>query len=221
MDWTALENITHADPARRGPASYRVGGTWLDAGQLALAAGDLAHSARRVAIVTGFCRQAAGGFAAETDGPPGALFLARALDACGAQVILVGDRYATPLLQAGKRHWRLQHVQICEMPLEDRPPQSGGAGSLPQTDAWCAEFFAGPGSELSHLISIERAGPSHTLASLRAQPRQAPAPEARFAAEVPEPGAIVATTCAASTSTTIRPKQNGSWNGRRWPSRRP
>ncbi len=72
------------------------------------------------------------------------------------------------------------------MPLENRGP-AGAAGSLlPRTDAWCRDFLAGPARGLTHLVSIERPGPSHTLDSLRAQPRPAAVPEDLFAAEVPQ-----------------------------------
>jgi len=51
----------------------------------------------RVLIVTGFyvTRIAA----PETDGPPGALALGRAVTALGGQVVYVSDRYTTPLLE--------------------------------------------------------------------------------------------------------------------------
>ncbi|HEY1785539.1 MAG TPA: glutamate cyclase domain-containing protein, partial [Pirellulales bacterium] len=73
-------------------------------------------------------------------------------------------------------------------PIEDRAPIAtiDHDDSLPQTDAWCREFLAGPARGLTHLVSIERPGPSHTLESLRAQPRETPPADALFAAEVPE-----------------------------------
>ncbi len=184
MDWQALERINHADPALRGLASYRVSDAWLDGGQLQAAATDLAGRGQTVAIVTGFCRATATGFAAETDGPPGALYLARALDALGLRVLLVGDRYASPLLEAGRRLWQLERVEICELPLEDRGPPDASDGALPQTDAWCQHFFAGPARGLTHLIASERPAPSHSLESLRAQPDFRPELAERFTHEV-------------------------------------
>ena len=188
MDWNRLEKITHFDPGGRGLCGYQPGGAWIDAGQLEAAARDLAFHAASVAIVTGFCRATEGWITAETDGPPGALFLARALDALDVEVILLGDRYVMPLLAAGCRHWQLNRVRLAEMPIEDRGPIDAADRecSLPQTDAWCREFLAGPARGLTHLVSIERPGPSHTLESLHAQPRESPSPEALFAAEVPD-----------------------------------
>jgi hypothetical protein len=188
MDWNCLEKITHFDPGMRGLCGYQQQDAWLDAGQLEAAARDLAFRAARAAIVTGFCRATKDGITAETDGPPGALFLARALGALDIEVILIGDRYVMPLLEVGCRHWQLNRVRLAEMPIEDRSPidATDRESSLPQTDAWCREFLAGPARGLTHLVSIERPGPSHTLESLRAQPRQVPTPEALFAAEVPE-----------------------------------
>src|SRR3954453_23691286 len=78
IDWQTLEAIVHRDPAARGLASYRLGGRALDHGQLQRAAADLAGRATSAPMVTGFCALADSGVTAETDGPPGALFLARA-----------------------------------------------------------------------------------------------------------------------------------------------
>lgn len=78
VDWKGLERATHADPAGRNLATLAVGGRYWDAGHLEAAAQDLANRARRVIIVTGFCRWSSVGMTAETDGPPGALLLARA-----------------------------------------------------------------------------------------------------------------------------------------------
>ena len=49
-------------------------------------------------IVTGFYILAAG--AAETDGPPGAIAIGRALASIGYEVVHATDRYAEPLLSA-------------------------------------------------------------------------------------------------------------------------
>ena len=54
------------------------------------------------------------------------------------------------------------------------------------TDNWIAQFLTtGPGARLTHLISIERVGPSHTLQSLATQPRRGPIPEQEFSEDVP------------------------------------
>ena len=105
--WSALEAITHVDPAGRGLSSFRRASVPLDAGQLQAAALHLAEHARSVGIVTGFCVATSDGITVETDGPPGALFLARALLALGVDVSLIGDCYALPLLTCGCEMWNI------------------------------------------------------------------------------------------------------------------
>lgn len=178
----ALEAIVRRDPGRRGVASYRVDGSWLAAGELECAAREVADRARSVAIVTGFCITSAEPPAAETDGPPGALYLARALMALGIDTVLLSDQFGLPLLECGRRAWDLE-AEIVEMPLSDEsaPGNTGDAAK-----DWCHRFFDSPlGRRLTHLISIERVGPSHTAASLAAQPRVGPPPLEQFAREVP------------------------------------
>jgi hypothetical protein len=118
---------------------------------------------------------------AETDGPPGALLLARALTALGIDVLLVSDRYGVPLLEAGCDHLGLARGNVHEMPIEPHAVDD----RLPRSDRWCEEFFAGPARGASHLVAIERPGPSHTPASLARQPRTGPVPVERFEREVP------------------------------------
>ena len=54
-----------------------------------------------------------------------------------------------------------------------------------RTDRWVEAFFADRDFRCSHLIAIERVGPSHSLASLAAQQRQQAVPLADFQREVP------------------------------------
>lgn len=125
--------------------------------------------ARTVGIVTGFCVTSADPPSAETDGPPGALFLAEVLRALGMNVILVSDRYGVPLLRAGVEHCRLSGVEIVECPL-------GSGRTDDVADKWCKSFLRDGsglrdalGQRLTHLVSIERAGPSHTPETIRQQ----------------------------------------------------
>ncbi|HEV3136577.1 MAG TPA: glutamate cyclase domain-containing protein [Pirellulales bacterium] len=191
IDWPALEALTHRDPAARGLASFRREARPLDAGQLRGAAVHLARHAAGVAIVTGFCAVTNDRVTAETDGPPGALFLARALMALGIQPLVISDRYALPLLEAGCNAWRLDRKILVEFPFEDGDPAAAArANNGPswdaKTDRWLDGFFAaGPGNRLSHIIAIERAGPSHTLESFQKQSRTAVAPSNSFSADVP------------------------------------
>jgi D-glutamate cyclase len=180
VNWPALVEATHVDPAGRNLVGLATGGRHWDAGNLAAAATSLAQDARRVVIVTGFCRRAPSGMTAETDGPPGALLLARALATLGCDILLVSDRYGVPLLEAGCDHFGLARGVIHEMPIESHAADD----RLPLSDEWCETFFSGPARGATHLVAIERPGPSHTLKSLAEQQRSGPVPDERFQREV-------------------------------------
>ena len=166
VDFRELEQLIHRDPGGRGLAGFRQLAAYLDAGQLEITARSLV-SARSVGIVTGFCVVDAQPPAAETDGLPGALFLARALRTLGIEATLVSDRFACPLLRAGCEILNLPQEIICEVGPED-----------------VEQVWSDRGSSWTHLIAIERVGPSHTLASLQAQHRDGPPPVAQFEQEV-------------------------------------
>jgi hypothetical protein len=191
VPWQALEAIVHRDPAGRGLASFRREHAPLDAGSLRDAALELAARATGVGIVTGFCAVLDDGVTAETDGPPGALFLARALLTLGIETCVISDGYTLPLLACGCERLKLDRAALVEFPFEDGPPTApararNDALSSKKTDRWIDAFFASDrGRRLTHLIAIERPGPSHTLESLAAQPRAFAAPLERFATEVP------------------------------------
>jgi hypothetical protein len=143
----------------------------LCSNHLAQAAESLATTARSVAIVTGFFVPDAELPAAETDGPPGAVMLATALESVGIRCTLVTDFPCASAVQAAARAagTDLAPVEICTQPLE-----------------WLEDFVKrGPGSQLTHLIAVERVGPSHDEQSLAGQPRNAPVPLAEFRAAVP------------------------------------
>ncbi len=175
----SLESLTHLDPAGRGLAGYVVGNLYgspqyLDSGQLQLAATDLAAHGKVICIVTGFGIRTPAGPRAETDGPPGAIYLARVLEQLGCEVVLLTDAFAVPVLEAGSQFAGLKSVTIQVVPLGDEP-------------AWVERFLtSGVGARLTHLIAIERPGPSHTLDSLREQTRSGSVSESEFQAAVPE-----------------------------------
>ncbi|HEX3727147.1 MAG TPA: glutamate cyclase domain-containing protein [Pirellulales bacterium] len=190
IDWAAVEGVMHCDPAGRGLASFRHDGAPLDAGQLRIASLDLAQQARRVGIVTGFCARVGARVTAETDGPPGALYLAQALVACGVEVVLITDGYALPLLAVGCRARNLDPAMLVEFPFEAGPPDAAARllndGSLSTTsDRWIETFWMqGKGRELTHLIAIERPGPSHTFESLEQSGHAAALTREQFSASV-------------------------------------
>ncbi len=116
----------------------------------------------RVAILTGFWIPHANPPAPETDGPLGAIFLAKVLTTIGIPVALLTDTFARPSMEIGVQAAGLENqVTLMTLPMEaehwnDFIPN----GWLP---------FALDRFQLTHLIASERPGPSHTLESLQAQ----------------------------------------------------
>ncbi len=132
-------------------------------------------------IVTGFFIPTSDPPAAETDGPAGAVFLARALAPLGGRVILASDAFCTSALRAG--------VAVCglgrDAPVVTLPSPADARQQTP--DEYYESFLRSAGdSRLTHLFAIERVGPSHTPASVQAQDRASSQDTARaFLAEVP------------------------------------
>ena len=150
-----FERFIHRDPARRGLCATELDETEqaaasrLGAGQLAAAAMNLAHHARKVAIVTGFFIPHAQPPAAETDGPPGSLFLAHCLQALGIEAAVITDAPCAPAVRAAANGIGFPVNRVLVSPLQE--------------ETWCDEFWASEfANGLTHLIAIERVGPSHT-----------------------------------------------------------
>lgn len=182
--WRQLSRLMARDPARRGLAGLATTGNPAKQSRLPAAAESLA-TARQVAIVTGFCIPDAPQPAAETDGPPGAVYLAAALAEMGIEPLLVSDAFGVPLLEACCDARHLPREWIVPIPFESLGARERNSPHLAAaTDQWIAEFAAGRGARLSHLVAIERCGPSHTLASIAAQGADA-ATIAQFEREVP------------------------------------
>ena len=127
--------------AIRATVQRDLGGRGLDPDLFAVCAGDFADVCRSLtqpsaglAVVTGFWIAAAGRF--ETDGPPGALFLARVLGGLGIRVRIYTDAGAVGILRAGS----------AEAIIEEIP------AALP--------------ASVTHLLALERVGPGHTLETL-------------------------------------------------------
>src|SRR6516162_3581030 len=111
---------------------------------------SLADTARpSVAIVTGFFIAHAQPPAAETDGPLGALFLARALTPLGFRVALATDAFCIRALRAGLEFAGLREV----VPLVTLPSVQESALMWSSTYWRCLTERVG---ELSHLIAVER-----------------------------------------------------------------
>ncbi|HWA98289.1 MAG TPA: glutamate cyclase domain-containing protein [Pirellulales bacterium] len=157
--WLRCRELLCRDPGRRGLVSAGMANDLLAAGGLEPAARALAGGPSSVGIVTGFYVAGSAGPTVETDGPPGALYLAQALRNLGIDATLVTDRLGGHVLQAGCRQLGLPPEIVRSYPFDDLPP------------AW------------SHLVAIERPGPSHTIESLLAQ--DAPSDVHEFQSLVP------------------------------------
>jgi D-glutamate cyclase len=166
-----IEALVRRDPAGRGLISSEAQFGPLCPGHLVQAAESLAQTARSVAIVTGFFVPDAELPAAETDGPPGAVVLAMALESVGIRSTLVTDLRCGSAVRAAARtaEGKRPAVQICADPVD-----------------WFEAFLREEaGARLSHLIAVERVGPSHDRSSLIAQSRQTSPPVDEFEATVP------------------------------------
>jgi hypothetical protein len=149
------------------------------AGNFQRACRSLAETPRAsVAIVTGFFIPHGQPPCGETDGPLGAVFLARALTPLGIRVVLASDAFCIPALEAGLRANGLgKTVALVALPSVEQ------ASDLSSTEYWQA-FTAGSGP-LSHLIALERVGPSHHFESIQGQDGNGSAAWARYLAEAP------------------------------------
>lgn len=168
-----FERLIQADPAGRGLTRGASSEPVICAGHLRAAAVDLVEHGTHAVIVTGFYIPHGVPAAAETDGPPGAVVLALALRAAGISVTLATDAHCLGAVQTAARAAGLpgEIVVGCG--------NSQGSNSSPLLD----EPAEG---QPSHLIAIERPGPSHTMASLQGQSREIPAPVVEFGQRVPE-----------------------------------
>jgi D-glutamate cyclase len=129
-------------------------------------------SHRTVGILTGFFISHAQPPCGETDGPLGAIFLARALIPLGFRIVIYTDGFCLPAIQAGVRAACLSDG-VCVVEV---------AASL--TFAKAKEQVLADG--LTHLIALERVGPGHTLESIRAQSGVVDGTVEEFVHEVPE-----------------------------------
>jgi hypothetical protein len=109
-------------------------------------------------VVTGFYIPTAEPPCGETDGPLGALFLARALMPLGIRVVLITDGFCADALHAG-----LEASSLPALPVVVLPP------ALP-ADAYRTQVFGATGP-LTHLLAIERVGPSHSCDDVPPQHR--------------------------------------------------
>ena len=131
-----------------------------------------------LAVVTGFFIPHGQPPAAETDGPLGAVFLARALVPLGVKVVLAADGFCLRALEVGVNASGLRKsVPLVRLPA----PEEAGAQSV--ADYW--QEFRDRTGPLTHLVALERVGPTHIPDSVRQQPGADDTLLAAFLAEVP------------------------------------
>jgi uncharacterized protein YcsI (UPF0317 family) len=170
-------DIIQEDVGQRGlrtdPADNLITAT---SGDFQAACRSIAETAdAAVGVVTGFFIPTADPPAGETDGPLGVVFLARALTPLGIRVVLLSDAFCIPALAAGIGMAGLRKsVALVTLPPASQFP------ALSADAYW--EAVADRTGRLTHLIALERVGPSHTLQSLA---EQAPPALEQFRAEVP------------------------------------
>ena len=110
-----------------------------------------------LAVITGFYIAHANPPCGETDGPLGAIFLARALTPLGVKITLVTDSFCRRALEAGLKACGLGDA-VAVLTL---PPPSHAWSVFLDLD-WRPFTHQGPyrnGIPLTHLIALERVGP--------------------------------------------------------------
>jgi hypothetical protein len=171
---TGLRDLVQQDVGGRGLATDPAENLLtVTADDFMGACADIAGTARpSLAVVTGFWIAYATPPGGETDGPLGAVFLARALAPLGIRVTLASDAFCVPALEAGLDAAGLRkEVEVVTLPPPGREGWEDVRRALGQP---------------THLVALERVGPSHTPQTLGAQPGCSPAHLERFAAEIPQ-----------------------------------
>lgn len=150
-----MRDVIQEDIGNRGlqtdPADNLLSRTGED---LAAACRSIAeHSAPSVCIVTGFFIPHAQPPACETDGPLGAIYLARALSRLKVPLLLVGDKSLAEALEAG--------LDAAGVFAEAHDTATAYIGQPPNDIGWVESVVLTPGSPWTHMIALERVGPSH------------------------------------------------------------
>jgi len=151
-----IERLIRRDPAGRGLIAAESEFGPLCPGHLEGAVRDLAAHATGVGIVTGFFVPDADFPAAETDGPPGALLLAAALQAMGTPAVVITDPPCAGVVEVAAEAVGFPREQLCVL------PNVVGQEMREEIETWLPDG-------LSHLIAVERVGPNHTAESIRQQ----------------------------------------------------
>lgn len=153
-----MRDIVQEDVGNRGlradPACNLISATHNDFQTACRSLADAASPG--LAIVTGFFIPTADPPAGETDGPLGAVFLARALLPLGFRVAIVADAFCVTALHVGLAACGLRDcVAVVALPS----PDDARGMTAEFYNNTVHESLAGVG--LTHLLAIERVGPSH------------------------------------------------------------
>ena len=174
---TAMRDLIQQDIGQRGLArvpSANLLTAWPD--DFAAACHSIAETlAPFLGVVTGFPIATADPPCGETDGPLGAVFLARALTPLGVRVTVFTDGTSAAAVRAGLRADGIfDRVSVCEWPLGSTVRDTERmVETMRQADA------------LTHLIALERVGPGHTEQSIRRWPNADVDVSEAFEREVP------------------------------------
>jgi hypothetical protein len=159
------------------------------------AVSSLVEKGKKIVIITGFYVPVGDPPATETDGPPGALTLAKGLRYLGMEVSLLSDEYTLSALKAGLKVLNLseKEIPILCFPLEHSEQDHTSRMMNEEIESsisirFAQDFFNSlQGQGLTHLIYIERVGPNHTLESFMAQERHDKPPLKDFETILPSP----------------------------------
>ncbi|NBY02780.1 MAG: DUF4392 domain-containing protein [Planctomycetes bacterium] len=157
-----LKNILLAvqqDIGKRGLAKLEDNLISRTKGDFEAACASLAKGTGTV-IFTGFYIPTATPPAPETDGPPGALLIARTLASLGRKVAITCEKNCMSAFEAGLQNLGLSDkIQLIESPLDSHAD-------------YAQSFFSKLKQkigDISHFIAIEKCGPSHLLQSIPGQ----------------------------------------------------
>jgi hypothetical protein len=158
-----MRSLIQVDPGGRGLGTVPNDNLFTACPEgLAQACHSIAGAERpRIAVVTGFYIAHATPPCGETDGPLGAVWLARALVPLGIDVVLVTDPFCMPALEAGIASCGLRK----SVPLVRLPPYNEATG---MSMSEYVSHFQERAGRLTHLLTLERVGPSHTRESVGA-----------------------------------------------------
>lgn len=163
-----FDRLIRRDPGKRGLISSESEFGPLCRDHLLNSANHLFQNASQVVITTGFYVPSAVIPSAETDGPPGAILLASLLEECGINTSVVTDELCAPVVAATMEAFSYPTSKMNVLSTEN--------------EEWIESFFHQ--QTISHLISVERVGPSHTIDSFTQQRGQAETAYADFQSKV-------------------------------------